>query len=62
MSMEEIIELLKEQNNLLRQVIVEVKHQKEPIELTIDSKTLTEKLDTIDQTKISQVKHRLSGL
>ena len=36
--MKEIIELLKEQNKLLQSIVSELKRQKEPIELTIDSK------------------------
>ncbi|KAA8977772.1 hypothetical protein B1H60_03295 [Streptococcus agalactiae] len=39
-----------------------LKEQKEPIELTIDSKTLAEKLEITDQSNISQAKHRLFGL
>lgn len=60
--MEEIIELLKAQNNLLRELISEIKQKKEPIELTIDSGTLTEKLDVTGRARASHVKHQLSGL
>lgn len=47
---------------LNRELINYLKEQKEPIELTIDSEKLTERLDAIDQSNISQAKHRLFGL
>ncbi|CNE66375.1 TPA: hypothetical protein U9K42_001789 [Streptococcus agalactiae] len=47
---------------LNRELINYLKEQKEPIELTIDSKTLAEKLEITDQSNISQAKHRLFGL
>lgn len=47
---------------LNRELINYLKEQKELIELTIDSKTLAEKLEITDQSNISQAKHRLFGL
>lgn len=47
---------------LNRELINYLKEQKEPIELTIDSKMLAEKLEITDKSNISQAKHRLFGL
>ncbi|MCC9967185.1 hypothetical protein HK347_03220 [Streptococcus agalactiae] len=54
-----MITILKEINQTLKEILAELK---EPTAVTVDSKTLAEKLEITDQSNISQAKHRLFGL